>query len=58
METLVRIQETLENAGIVFISADQQGDLVFGCATYLRVKESEDGSGRWNSSRDGGGMFC
>jgi transcriptional regulator with XRE-family HTH domain len=25
VETLVRIQETLENAGIVFISADQQG---------------------------------
>ena len=25
VETLVRIQETLETAGIVFISADQQG---------------------------------
>jgi transcriptional regulator with XRE-family HTH domain len=25
VETLVRIQETLEGAGIVFISADQQG---------------------------------
>jgi transcriptional regulator with XRE-family HTH domain len=25
VETLIRIQETLENAGILFISADQEG---------------------------------
>ena len=44
VETLVRIQETLETAGIVFISADQQGGPGFGCATFPKVRTCEDGS--------------
>jgi hypothetical protein len=44
VETLVRIQKTLERAGIVFIAADELGRPSRGLHEFPQARASDDGT--------------